>query len=68
MKSKFLVAMTPALYDVATKFPGKTITNWVLNSTFNTMLTAGNTLADLQERSVPLSRHRKEYIIQKFQS
>jgi len=54
MKSKFIVEMTPSLYNVASKFPGKMITNWVVNSTFNKMLTAGNTLADLQKRSIPL--------------
>jgi hypothetical protein len=47
MKNKALVAIAPTIYNLSSKFPGKTITNWVLNSTFNKMLTAGNTLEDL---------------------
>lgn len=47
MKSKSLVSIAPSMYNISSKFPGKIVTNWVLNSTFNKMLTAGNTLEDL---------------------
>lgn len=42
MKSKALVAATPALYRAAIRFPGKTITHWLVGSTLNRIFTGGN--------------------------
>jgi hypothetical protein len=44
MTSKSLVAASPSLYKAACRFPGKTITNWFIGSTFNRIFTGGNQL------------------------
>ncbi len=55
MTSKLLVSAAPTLYQAACKFPGKTITHFVINSTFCRLFTGGNKLSDLQLYSRHLS-------------
>jgi hypothetical protein len=48
MKSKTLVSYAPNIYKISCIFPGKTITNLFISSTFNKMFTGGNTLTDVK--------------------
>lgn len=48
MKSKTLVAAAPTLYRAATRFPGKTLTHWLIAATFNRVFTGGNRIEDLE--------------------
>jgi len=44
IKSSLLVSAAPALYRYLCYFPGKTITNFLVGSTFNRLFTLGSSL------------------------
>jgi hypothetical protein len=60
MKSQFLVSVSPALYQAARRFPGKTITHWLIGSTFNRVFTGGNKIEGLEESTRHLAERGKE--------
>ena len=51
MKSRLLVAAAPSIYQYLCYFPGKTLTNLFISSTFNRMFTLGNSLEQLAHNS-----------------
>ena len=67
MTSKLLVSAAPSLYQTACKFPGKTITHFIINSTFCQLFTGGNKLSDLQRYNRHLIQRGNQAYIQVFQ-
>ena len=64
MKSSMLVSAAPALYRAACRFPGKTVTHFVVGNTFNRVYTGGNSL-DSVERSTFHLAERGSFAIRK---
>lgn len=54
MHSKLLVSAAPSIYNILKFIPGKTITNWLISSTFNKVLTGGSSLTDVVSSSLHL--------------
>jgi hypothetical protein len=63
MKSKFLVAAAPSIYNYLCFFPGKTLTNLLMQSTFNQMFTLGNSLDQLAHNSQHLAKQSNSWLM-----
>lgn len=68
MKSKALVAAAPALYRTASKFPGKTVTHFVVGNTFNRVFTGGNSLNSVEKNTFHLAERGNIAIMKEYRS